>query len=77
MVETAKGTETGIAPHVERMMEEAEELGGKISRLRAFLDTSVFEELSADSQALLKAQLSSMSTYEAILGLRIRSERYR
>lgn len=64
------------APHIERMENEADELGDRINKLRAFRDSSpLYSTLTDRQRSLLAAQLQSMSCYKTILSLRIENER--
>lgn len=59
------------APHVARMLVEAEELGERCAKLDTFLEGEVFPTLQPTDQTLLNAQLGAMGTYLSILMLRI------
>lgn len=72
-----KSKETGVEmpDWFERLLEELNELTGRIERLRAFMKTEKFEnELDDIQKNLLTTQLSAMVTYESILMLRIDDE---
>ncbi len=60
------------APHEQRVIEEHEDLDGKITRLSAFIGTQAFGSLPRTDQWLLREQLSAMKAYLAILIARIR-----
>lgn len=60
-----------IPEHVVRMQAERSDLGGRLDRLAAFLETEKFSELPAADQGLLRAQASAMQTYLSILTKRI------
>lgn len=55
----------------DRLAIESAELFLKIFKLKEFVDTDKFSSLDEETQGLLMAQLGAMSTYGAILALRI------
>ena len=55
----------------ERVVVEQREIEEKSDKLRAFLDSPTFHDLSEIDQNLLLAQLMSMGAYTTILMLRI------
>ncbi|MED5545655.1 MAG: hypothetical protein VYD90_10415 [Pseudomonadota bacterium] len=59
-------------PHVQRMKCEFDDLAERCSKLLAFLDTSVFEDLATLDQDLLVAQHTAMVTYLSILNIRLK-----
>ena len=60
------------APHIERMMEEGNQLTDRIQKLQAFILTNpAYQELVELDLSLLQAQLSAMTTYLNILNLRL------
>ena len=59
-------------PHIQRIIDEAEELNGKIKKLDAFIkDNPIFKEQSAIAQQLMKRQLTVMEEYLEILDMRL------
>lgn len=61
-----------LAPHQQRVVEEMDELDGKIRRLRGFIETSsTFRDLPAVDQSLLRVQLHAMTAYSEVLDLRV------
>ena len=64
---------TSLRPaHQERVIQEAKELGEKISSLGKFLDGDLFRTINDHEQVRLKAQYIHMTRYLAILNERIR-----
>lgn len=58
--------------HIVRMEEEAVDLNGKSTKLKAFInDDPKYKELGRLEQALLSGQLKAMQTYEHMLKQRI------
>lgn len=55
----------------DRLAIESAELFLKIFKLKEFVETDKFSSLDEETQGLLMAQLGAMSTYGAILALRI------
>ena len=55
----------------DRLAIESAELFLKIFKLKEFVETDKFSSLDEETQGLLMAQLAAMSTYGAILALRI------
>ncbi|MDN6228453.1 MAG: hypothetical protein L0J12_04410 [Enterobacterales bacterium] len=63
-----------MEPHQQRVVDEANELEDKLTKLSAFIESSpVFAGLDSMQQDLLKAQAGAMSAYLQILKLRIAS----
>ena len=61
-----------MAPHVERMLNEQNELCEKTEKLAKFIsENSIFETLSAEEQYDMHLQLQAMSMYSAVLQHRI------
>lgn len=62
-----------LPPHVQRMQDEAYELGDRLTKLHSFIygNGPVYASLPQDEQALLKAQAGAMATYQTILLLRM------
>lgn len=59
-------------PHIQRIVDEAEELNEKIKKLDAFIkDNPIFKEQSAIDQQLMKRQLTVMEEYLEILDMRL------
>lgn len=58
-------------PHVERMIEEAEQLDGRIDRLVAFFETKTFAGLGGQEQLRMRAQAEYMRRYSQVLHDRI------
>ncbi|MBT0666993.1 hypothetical protein HT136_01255 [Novosphingobium profundi] len=59
------------APHIERMIEEADQLSGRIEKLGAFLAGQIYPLLPEEEQTLLSAQCGAMTAYLQILTLRV------
>jgi len=55
----------------QRVVKEYDELSQKILKLVEFVFDSKFQELPTEDQTLLRAQLGAMSSYSAILELRM------
>jgi GTP cyclohydrolase III len=62
------------AQHVERMLVELSELTERKQKLEAFIGTDNYNALSSTKQSLLVIQLSSMTTYAAVLTARLNME---
>lgn len=60
-----------MEPHQKRVLEEKEELDGRITKLSDFSNGSIFPTLPADEQLRLKRQFSIMRDYSSTLGDRI------
>ena len=61
-----------MLPHQERVVEEKQELDGKIERLQKFIGgNDIFPALSEDIQGQFHQQLEFMQGYSEILGTRI------
>ncbi len=61
-----------MQPHQLRVVDEQKELGDKVNKLTAFIETSpIFATLTGNEQSLLKGQLRAMRDYYTILGMRI------
>jgi DNA mismatch repair ATPase MutS len=58
-------------PHEERVVQEHAELQEKISKLRDFLYSPIFQKMLAADKKLLIQQLETMDAYALILSLRI------
>jgi hypothetical protein len=79
----AKATESGILgtapepsapvlpPHQQRMLAEHEELGERITKLKAFMHGDLFHRQSAYEQSDMVGQLDGMVAYHQALGRRI------
>lgn len=59
------------APHVQRMIAEAEQLAERVEKLGAFLFGEIFPTLHDMDQALLSTQCAAMTAYLSVLSLRI------
>lgn len=57
---------------IDRMLIEESELKERITKLSEFVAGDVYLKLHKDEQNLLAAQLSAMTTYYAILAMRLR-----
>ena len=55
----------------ERMIEEHEQLSGRLERLRAFLHTTEYEALSEEAASDLRKQYAYMQGYHQVLTRRI------
>jgi hypothetical protein len=62
-----------LLPWQQRVVDEREELQGRISRLMGFIGGPAFTLASHEEQCLLKAQIQVMIAYSEILTQRIRS----
>lgn len=63
-----------MQPHQQRVVDEKAELENKVTKLNAFITSSlVFTDLDATQQGLLMAQVGAMNSYLEILNLRIAS----
>lgn len=60
-----------MSTFLERLQEEEKELAIKAIKLKEFMETPVFQDLSESNQYLLIKQLEVMSEYINILGTRI------
>ena len=56
----------------DRLKEEHTQLNEKVKKLKSFIDTEKFTELSDEDQSLLEIQLSIMMSYDHCLWVRIR-----
>ncbi len=61
-----------MAKYQLRVIEELEELKGKVFRLKVFVTGDAFKKLSVEDRALLKIQIGTMVAYKEILKLRIK-----
>lgn len=61
----------GLAPHEQRVVQEAVDLGDKLAKLGAFTAGPVFDGLSNLDQVLLLRQESAMAEYAFVLASRI------
>ena len=65
-------TEKNYAPHQQRVVDEANELREKFSKLDAFiLDNPIYQELEKEEQKDLKLQRTHMEQYILVLERRI------
>lgn len=60
-----------MSTFLERLQEEEKELATKAIKLKEFMETPIFQDLSEGNQYLLTKQLEVMSEYINILGTRI------
>ena len=60
-----------MRPHQERVIEEAEQLLDRITKLRNFIVTNTFDLLHIDERNRLHAQVAAMTDYHNILRERI------
>lgn len=60
-----------IPPHVQRMLEESNQLGQRLAALDAFTDSKFFKELDGLDQHLLHIQKDTMQAYLRVLLMRI------
>ena len=63
-----------VPDYVERMIEEINNLTGKIDKLSDFIDKDNFDDLPVVKKALLYTQLDIMKSYANVLRLRIQIE---
>ena len=60
-----------LQPHQQRVVEESQELLGRIERLQAFTDSPVFAGLDSAERDRLLRQMSAMADYATVLAERI------
>jgi len=60
-----------LQPHQQRVVEESQELLGRIERLQAFTDSPVFTGLDSAERDRLLRQMSAMADYATVLAERI------
>jgi hypothetical protein len=60
-----------LQPHEQRVLDERDDLQGKVDRLLLFTDTSIFRGLDSTDQLLLRHQLDYMRGYLGMLERRI------
>lgn len=60
-----------MAPHQQRVVDEKNELDGKITKLSDFSNGDIFKTLADDEKERLTRQFSIMRDYSAVLGERI------
>ncbi|MCO6525065.1 MAG: hypothetical protein J6562_08605 [Candidatus Schmidhempelia sp.] len=60
-----------LPAHMQRVVEENDELQSKIAKLRSFVNGSVFRTITKNEQLLLRRQLHHMVEYGIILNERI------
>ena len=65
------GEEKVLLPHQQRVVEEKELLDDKLSKLRVFINTEIYKNLSNTDKILMNAQVTYMAGYSRILGMRI------
>lgn len=61
-----------LLPHQQRVVDEAEELFGKLTKLNTFLDSGKAAELELAELSLLRLQRIYMKNYLDVLNARIR-----
>lgn len=61
----------GYQPHEQRVIDEREELNGKIEKLNTFIGGDIFNGLDSQNQLLLTQQAVAMQNYLDILDQRI------
>lgn len=64
-------TAAAIPPHVQRMVEERDQLEDRLTKLTAFFDTDTFVGLDEHDRVLMQSQASLMTAYRDILNARI------
>lgn len=62
---------TNFRPHELRVVEEQDELRGRLDRLANFIGTDPFKALEKEDQMLLREQFATMTALDVILGRRI------
>lgn len=60
-----------LPPHVQRMVEEGEQLADRVEKLGRFLVGPVYATLPEEEQTLMSAQCGAMTAYLQVLSLRI------
>ena len=60
-----------LQPHQQRVVEESQELLGRIERLQTFTDSPVFAGLDSAERDRLLRQMSAMADYATVLAERI------
>lgn len=63
--------EREYAPHQQRVIDEKEELDGKLEKLGDFCNTPIFAELEVAEKNLLNRQFLAMELYAQVLSERI------
>ena len=58
-------------PYQQRVVDEKAELDDRLSKLKAFCFTAMFDELDLAEQNRLRLQEQCMASYSAVLGERI------
>lgn len=64
-------TEKELQPHEQRVVDEKEQLGDRLAKLREFLDKGQPSFIDDKNWGLLKSQFQAMSQYYTILLMRI------
>lgn len=62
---------TEVVPHVQRMIEEGEQLADRVEKLGKFLVGPIYSTLPEEEQTLMSAQCGAMTAYLQVLTLRI------
>lgn len=67
-------TQAAVDDHVQRMLDEANQLDNRVGKLSVFTkqEGGVFDSLPPLDQYLLVGQLAVMQSYQAILALRLK-----
>lgn len=67
----APATPSNLQPFQQRVVDEKDELDTRLDKLRAFVDSPLFDSLGMSDRAMMTAQAEVMSKYSRILGDRI------
>lgn len=65
------GPFAAFAPHQQRVLDEKADLDGKLAKLLACFDTTIFASLDAEEQDRMREQAVIMQEYSDVLGARI------
>ena len=63
--------EQNLPAHLQRMLDEYDDLAPRLDRLTGFVDTAPFRALDPVDQSLLRMQQKAMADYEKVLRARI------
>lgn len=60
-----------LPPHAQRMIDEADELSTRLTKLRDFINGEMFKSLPGEDQLLLASQCGAMTAYFSVLTMRL------
>ena len=69
---TEQNTQVAVDGHVQRMLDEMNQLDNRVGKLSVFISGEVFDALPQLEQYMLTAQLAAMQSYQAILSVRLK-----